>query len=212
MGATGWTHFVPYQDDSERALQDLRNDVFSRKAYTLPGDLLTGLSDQSIAAAVPPLAGLQKLLNLSKALDKAMKGMGADTETAEKDTKGIERFIRDAEKEGTAKAARKAIGAKRRRTPKTIDHAREIAAESGTHSILDIEHTSSVKGFGLATPLLSDELLAVFGTEKPTREAAREKEIQGVLVSLRERWEAAYFTVFERDKPAEIVFCGHSGD
>ncbi len=212
MGATGWTHFVPYQDDPERALQDLRNDVFSRKAYTQPGDWLTGLSDQSLAAGFPPLADLKKLLKVSKALDKAMKIIGADTQKAEQDTEGVERLIEDVEKRGVAKAVRKALGPKGKKTPKTIDHAREIAAESGTHSILDVEHTSPVKGFGLASSLSPDELLAVFGTDKPTREAAIEKDKQGDLASLRERWQAAYFTVFERDKPSQIVFCGHSGD
>src|SRR4051812_45621182 len=34
MAATGWTYYVPYQQDPERALQELRNDVFARGAYT----------------------------------------------------------------------------------------------------------------------------------------------------------------------------------
>src|SRR5258708_1950400 len=99
MGATGWSYFVPYQADAEQALQDLRKDVFSRRAYTQPGDFLATMSDQAIGAAVPPLANLRKLLNLSKVLDKAMKGFGADTDSAEKDTEEMQRFIEDAEKQ-----------------------------------------------------------------------------------------------------------------
>lgn len=212
MGATGWTYFVPFRDDPERALQELRNDVFSRNAYSLPDDDLSGPSNQAIAAAVPPLEGLQKLLKLSKALDKMMKGMGADTQSAEADTDSVERLIRDREKPGTADSARKAIAAKGKKTPKTIEQARKIAAEAGTHSILDIDRTSTVKGFGLATPLSPGELVAVFGTERPPSDAVRDKQKQEVLVSLRGQWQAAYFTIFEGNRPVEIAFCGRSGD
>jgi hypothetical protein len=212
MGATGWTYFAPYQDDAERALQELRQDVFARRAYALPGDLLAGMSDQAIAAAMPPLPNLRKLLNLSKALDQAMEGLGADIESAAKDTQDMERFLQAAESEGIAKATRKATGGKRKKAPKSIDHARDIAREAGTHSILDIDATATTRGFGHATPLSRDELLALFGTEKPTRDAVREKEKQGELIGLRDPWEAAYFTVYEGDKPSDFVFCGCSGD
>ncbi|HXG11596.1 MAG TPA: hypothetical protein VNK04_17710 [Gemmataceae bacterium] len=212
MGATGWTYFVPYQKDPERALQDLRKDVFARRAYTLPGDVLSGLSDPAIAAAMPSPADLQKLLNISKALDQAMKGLGADTAQAEQDTAGVEKFLRDMQQQGPAKAARKAVAAKGKRQPKSIDQARELAAESGTHSILDIERTAPTRGFGLATALSGEELRALFGTEKPTRELVRRKEQEGALFSMRGRWEAAYFTVYDGDVPVELVFCGCSGD
>jgi hypothetical protein len=211
MGATGWTHFVLYQEDAEKALQELRNDVFARREYTLPSDMLVGLNDEAIARTFPPLAQLRKLLNISKALDKVMKDLGADTEAAEKDTKGVERFIRDAEQEGIAKAVRKMPGARKKR-PKSIKRAREIASGSGTHSILDIDRTSPVRGFGLASPLSPEELLALFGTERPTPEAVLEKEKQDALFGLRDRWEAGYFTVFEGDKPSATFFFGHSGD
>jgi hypothetical protein len=212
MGATGWAYFVPYQQDPERALQELRKDVFTRGAYNLPGDLLGGMSDEAIAAAMPPMADLRKLLNLSKELDQAMKDLGADTESAEMDTQDVEQFIQRAEQEGVAKATRKSAGGKRKKRPKSIERALEMAAESGTHSILDIEATSTARGFGRATPLPHDELVALFGTDKPTREAAREKEEAGDLSCLRDPWEAAYFTVFEGDRPSEIVFCGRTGD
>jgi hypothetical protein len=33
MGASGWSYFVPYQPAIQQALDDLRQDVFQRKAY-----------------------------------------------------------------------------------------------------------------------------------------------------------------------------------
>jgi hypothetical protein len=212
MGATGWVYFVPYQEDAECALQDLRNDVFARGAYVQPGNLFAGLSDQAIAAVYPPMADLERLLKMSKAIDKAFKGMGFDTDKAEQDTKGVERLVQDAGRLGIGKAMRKAAGGRKKKRPDSIERALEIAAESGTHSILDIERTSDTQGFGLATPLSSDELDAIFGTQTPSRDLAREKQQQGVLTGLRGRWEAAWFIVFDGDDPREIVFCGHSGD
>jgi hypothetical protein len=149
---------------------------------------------------------------VAKAVDRAMKELGADTEGSEKDTKGVERFIQDAEARGVAKAAKRVAGGRRKKTPKSIDDALKMSRESGTHSILDITSVLAVKGFGLATPLTRDELLTIFGTDKPTQEMARLKEQEGTLASMRDRWEAAYFTVFEGKVPVSIVFCGRSGD
>ncbi|HEV7223800.1 MAG TPA: hypothetical protein VGN42_13925, partial [Pirellulales bacterium] len=88
----------------------------------------------------------------------------------------------------------------------------EMGGEMGTHSILDIERTSPTAGFGLASPLAPVELLKLFGTETPSSKDARRLEKTGELCSLRERWEAAYFIVFDDGKPSAIVFCGNSGD
>jgi hypothetical protein len=141
-----------------------------------------------------------------------MKDLGADTTSAEKDTQACERFLQDAQQQGVPKAARKATRAMRKEAARSIEHALRLARESGTHSILDIERTSQARDFGLATPLSREELQALFGTDKPTAEAARARQKEGALAGLRERWEAAYFTVFEEDKPSGMVFCGHSGD
>lgn len=81
-----------------------------------------------------------------------------------------------------------------------------------SNGILDIERTSPNAGCGLASPLTGEELLKLFGTEAPSVEDARRLEKTGALCSLRERWEAAYFTVFGDGYPSAIVFCGNSGD
>lgn len=211
MGASGWTYFVPYQDDAEQALRQLRSDVFARRAYSLPGDIAKSGRTESLAALGPSLPKLTKMLAMSKALNQAMKDIGADTADADREAQKMERFFRKVEKVGAAKAAEEALGASKS-APASIDEALELAGEMGTHSILDIERTSSAAGFGLATPLTRDELLRLFGTETPSVEDARRLEKSGELCSLRDRWEAAYFTVFEGGKPSAIVFCGNSGD
>jgi len=212
MGASGWTYFVPYQDDAEQALRQLRSDVFARRAYSLPGDILKSGRREAIAALGPSLPKLTKMLAMSKALNQAMKDIGADTADADREARKMERFFRKVEKGvGAAKPAEEALGASKS-APASIETALELAGEMGTHSILDIERTSSAAGFGLATPLTRDELLRLFGTETPSVEDARRLEKTGELCSLRQRWEAAYFTAFDGGKPSAIVFCGNSGD
>ncbi|MGC1273313.1 MAG: hypothetical protein WBC44_06365 [Planctomycetaceae bacterium] len=212
MAATGWVYVVPYRSDAESALKALRQDVFSRGQYTLPRDTLTGQSDQATAAAMPSAATMRKLLDISKAVNEVMKEFGADTRSAEKDSQNLEKFIRTVEKKGPAHAARKALGGKQKSALKSIDEAHRVAGESGTHSILDIERTATEPGFGLATPLSAAELHLIFGTEKPERTAVREKERDGTLAGLRDRWQAAYFAVYDGETPTELVFCGNSGD
>jgi hypothetical protein len=60
MSATGWTYYVPHQADADRALQELRQDVFTRRAYALAGDMMQGMSETDIVAAMPAMADLQK--------------------------------------------------------------------------------------------------------------------------------------------------------
>ena len=49
MGATGWSHFVPYEADVSAALQRLREDVFARGDYVY-GD---GITDEQAKAVKP---------------------------------------------------------------------------------------------------------------------------------------------------------------
>ena len=97
------------------------------------------------------------------------------------------------------------------RGPRSIDESLEIAAESGTHSILDIERCSQTPRFAVAWRLQPAKLRALFGTDKPTVadldrvgwEAAAEKL---------HRWQAVYFPLYDNDQPVSLVFVGCSGD
>lgn len=53
---------------------------------------------------------------------------------------------------------------------------------------------------------------AIADLQKSLADAVREQQHAGKLSNLRDRWEAAYFTVFTEDLPSEIVFTGSSGD
>jgi len=88
------------------------------------------------------------------------------------------------------------------------------AAENGTHSILDIDHTADIPEFGCATRLLKQRLLKCFGTTTPSAQQVTDARalLEEVTEDVR-RWEAVYLTEYdETGKPLEYMFIGASGD
>jgi len=97
------------------------------------------------------------------------------------------------------------------RGPGTIEEAVELAAKSGTHSILDIERCSKFAEFGAATPLSPRERLRIYGREEPTVEDLDRVGWDAAAEDL-ERWHAVYFPLFVDGTPKSLVFVGCSGD
>jgi len=101
------------------------------------------------------------------------------------------------------------------RKPTTIDELLEEQGESGTHSILDIHRVSDELDFGAVSPMPSNELEALFGTDKPTRKMVEDKLGDNDLVEhplVSERWQGVYFTVYRDGRPDQLFFIGTSGD
>jgi hypothetical protein len=51
----------------------------------------------------------------------------------------------------------------------SIEEAMEAADADGTRSILDMERLSDAADYGAVVPLPNEELIDLFGTDKPTR-------------------------------------------
>ncbi len=94
--------------------------------------------------------------------------------------------------------------------PQTIDELLEWAAESGTHSILDIEHVGRRREFGVAAPLKKKDLEEFLETTEPTH--AQVEENWDGIAELLDRWEAFYLVVYRNGRPDEYAFIGCSGD
>lgn len=91
----------------------------------------------------------------------------------------------------------------------SIDEALEEAAEDGTRSILDMMRVADEPDFFAVAPLPEEELVGLFGTDKPTREmVAGSDELFGTL----ERGQGVYVVVYKDDQPSEIFFAGYSFD
>ncbi|WP_372897544.1 hypothetical protein [Stieleria sp.] len=97
------------------------------------------------------------------------------------------------------------------RGPRSIEEAVDLARESGTHSILDIDRCSQTPDFGVAFPLSFARRRELFGTDKPT---LQDWESAGWLAPAAklQRWTAVYFTIYEDGNPAQLAFVGVSGD
>lgn len=91
----------------------------------------------------------------------------------------------------------------------SIEEALEDSDADGTRSILDMERVGDVPDYGVVAPLPSDELMELFGTDKPTRE-----EIDGSdeLFERLERGQGVYIVAYEGGQPSEIFFAGYSFD
>lgn len=212
MGASSWVYYCPYEADANAALQTLRQAVFDRREYSLPGDLIDGMDEATLNSVAPPTADLKKLLKISQKLDQELGGLGFDTNESAKQTRAVEKMIQKIDKDGFASAARETLKSKGTPPPATIDEALEQSAEAGTHSILDIHCLSSTPQPGAATPLSEPQLQTLFVTMRPNKEMIQSAEKNGRLIDLCDRWQAVYLTVYEEGQPVEYAFAGVSGD
>lgn len=93
--------------------------------------------------------------------------------------------------------------------PQTIKEARNVANADGTRSILDIDRVGDTPDFGVVAPLPRDQLLALFGTDRPTR--ALIKANRDFFDDI-ERGQGVYIIAYEGDEPSELYFAGYSYD
>ena len=198
MGATTWDYFTPYDEDIGAALQRLREQVFREGRYerfTLSPEELE--SFQQKPGVVELTAPLEKQMQMQEGesilqwgvrIQKLMDQIGGQIPKPEPDYS---------------------------KKPETIDELLEEQGESGTHSILDIQRVCDEPDFGAVSPMPSEELESLFGTDKPTRKMVEDKSgdydlVEHALVS--ERWQGVYFTVYRDGRPDELFFIGTSGD
>jgi hypothetical protein len=218
MGASSWRYYTPHRPDPEQALQELRQDVFARRDYSMgmggfarpggggfPGNPLELLTSGAFAAN--PVIGrlLQAvqtgdLTGLSPEERFAVEQLRAFSALSEQARQAAGGGGEDDDEEGSAPGAE----------PETIDELLEMVAEDGTHSILDIAHVGPDLDFGVAAPLPPSRVVGVFGSAQPTHEQV-EANWDEIAEGL-ERWQAYYLTVYRDGQPAEYVFIGCSGD
>ncbi len=102
--------------------------------------------------------------------------------------------------------------------PMTIQEARRNARFDGTRFILDIEHISTSPEAGAVSPVPRDIILAIFKTDRPTREMVervfriRDEDALDDLIEEIDRGEGRYIVLYRGDEPVEIFFCGYSYD
>jgi hypothetical protein len=94
-----------------------------------------------------------------------------------------------------------------------FDETGEWTAEGadGTRSILDVRAVAAEIAPGVTAPLGDDELVALFGSSRPSStELTAEREV--ALYERLTRGDSLYVVLYAGDEPAEVVFYGYSWD
>ena len=192
MGGTGWSYIAPYQEDIEKALQELSQDVFDRENYERPLDALDGLNDLEGAGFFSADEQERQEITVQysvEALNVLIERVGLDNLRAEL------RSLTNAP------------------VLTRLDDLRALQCLSaeGTSSILDMAHVASEPASGTIVPVPPEELRRLFGTDKPSRQAIEDAEYSGKL-GMGLRWQGVYLIAYDGGRPTTIHFIGSSGD
>jgi hypothetical protein len=102
--------------------------------------------------------------------------------------------------------------------PSTIQQAIANTDADGTRSILDMERVAASPDMGAVSPISRDQLMAIFATDRPTRQMVEEalmavdNEAMDEVIQEIERGEGRYILLYVNDRPEEVYFCGYSYD
>lgn len=94
----------------------------------------------------------------------------------------------------------------------SIDDARELAAEEGTKSVLDIYGISDSPDIAQACPLTEDELLAWFGTTQIEEDDIEKVDHCAEFWRSIGRGEARYLVLYQDGVPSQYYFAGYTFD
>ncbi len=192
MGGTSWSYIAPYQEDIEKALQELSQEVFDRGDFERPLDALYGLNDLEGAGffSADEQERQEIVAQYSvEALNVLLERVGLNNLRAEL------RSLTDAA------------------TLSSLDDLRALQCLSanGTHFILDITRVASKPGSGTVVPVPPEEATRLFGTDKPNRQIIEDAVRWGKL-DTGSRWQGVCLIAYDDDRPTGFYFVGSSGD
>lgn len=186
MGASGWSYFVPYQQDIGQALQQLREQVFAS------GDFVNHKAREVTWLRAKDDDTYQKEYQemVESWLSVGLKPLAYETR-----------------QERIARLEQEQL---------TIAGLFLQDDGEGTHSILDIytirDKISDKREYNYAIPLPLERVGAIFGTEKPSHEMIEAHLRALMMTETFDRWIGAYIIVWNDEQPSEIFFFGFSGD
>lgn len=191
MGGVDWSYFVRYQDDVEKAFQELRQNVFDRGDFEHPCDALDGLNDQDSMGFLDSMEDRerQNLITLYgvEALTPLIARVGLSGLRAE-----VYSLCHASQLSSLADL-----------------EALRCLSTSGTRSIRDMTRLAEKPASGAVVPLAASEQVRLFGTDKPTRQMIEDES--GFYDKI-ERGQGLYIIAYKKDTPIGILFAGYSYD
>jgi hypothetical protein len=95
---------------------------------------------------------------------------------------------------------------------RTIQEAFDASAEDGTRSILDITRVGANPGLQVAAPFPEEIVREATGFARPTRAHVSEIALSALLESIEDRGQCFYLTMYDAERPSELLFAGYSFD
>jgi hypothetical protein len=183
MGATGWSYFVPYQEDVDKALQKLREEIFKEGQYQKPyepsGKELETAKSLLASLSLDPQRtrkDLDALLALSEALTGPRKRRRAP--------KTIKQLLKQSEDSGTH----------------SILDIERVSTTPSFGAIAPLSGQQLMEIFGTEQPTRAKVEKWSARIDPPDAEP------------LYRRWQGIYIIVYRDSQPDEIYFEGCSGD
>jgi hypothetical protein len=184
MGATGWSYFVPYQQDINAALQELKDDVFKQGKYELPFNF----DQNEVESQLNFLASVYQSLpdELRKHTNQFLElGQAAAKQQRPKQTpKNIKQLREQCETEGTH----------------SIIDIEMVSSVPIFGAVAPLSNMRLLDIFGTEQP--THAMVEKWSARIDPLDAE----------PLYERWEGIYIIVYKDSIPDEIYFEGCSGD
>jgi hypothetical protein len=184
MGATGWSYFVSYQQDVNKALQELKDEVFNQGQYEDPFNF-----DQSeVESQLNYLASVYESLpdEIRKHTDQFLElaRAAAKQQRPKQAPKSIKQLLEQCGTEGTH----------------SILDIEKVSSTPVFGALSPLPRNKLLDIFGTEQP--TRDMVEKWSARVDPLDAK----------PWYERWEGIYLLVYEGDEPVEIYFEGCSGD
>jgi hypothetical protein len=184
MGATQWSYFVSYQPDIDKAVQQLKDDVFEQGAYEQP----LGFDQDKVESQLDYLASKYQSLpdEIREHTDQFLElaRAAAKQQAPRQSPDSIEALLERCGTEGTH----------------SILDIERVSPEPAFGVIAPLAHGKLLELFGTEQP--TREMVEKWSTRVDPVDAE----------PLYRRWGGIYIVVYHGTEPVEIYFEGCSGD
>ena len=183
MGATDWSYFVPYQKDINKALQELRKEVFKEGQYQKPYEP-TGEEVETaksyLASLSPHPEKTRKELDTLLALSEVLRG----PRKSKRAPKTIKQLLKQCGEDGTH----------------SILDIERVSSTPAFGAVTPLSRQQLVDIFGTEQP--TQVMVETWSARIDPLDA---EPLYG-------RWKGIYLIVYKDSQPDEIYFEGCSGD
>ena len=184
MGATGWSYFVPYQQDINEALQELKRAVFEQGQYEQPFNF----EQNELESKLDYLASVYESLpdEIREHTDHFLElaRAAAKQQRPRQTPADIEQLLELCGTEGTH----------------SVLDIEEVSSTPASGAIAPLSHQKLLDLFGTERP--TRDMVEEWSARVDPLDAE----------PLYERWQGIYILVYKDTEPVEIYFEGCSGD